>query len=225
MTNIIEINNMEKSYYPSRSVRVPALTGLSLCVREGEMIAIYGVSGSGKSTLLHILGGLDRPDSGEYILDGEVMGEKNDSQLARVRNEKIGFVLQDFGLIANRTAQDNVIVPVIFSNKSLREGYKRCKILLDKLGIPELERRKVSQMSGGQKQRVAIARALMNEPKILLADEPSGALDSTTKEEIYAMFDMLRKEGKTIIIATHDQSIAQIADRVLQMKDGQLSEC
>jgi len=175
--------------------------------------------------LLHILGGLDRPDSGEYILDGEVMGEKNDSQLARVRNEKIGFVLQDFGLIANRTAQDNVIVPVIFSKKSLREGYKRCKNLLDKLGIPELERRKVSQMSGGQKQRVAIARALMNEPKILLADEPSGALDSTTKEEIYAMFDMLRKEGKTIIIATHDHAIAQIADRVLQMKDGQLSEC
>jgi len=148
------------------------------------------------------------------------MNTQKEAQLARLRNEHIGFVLQDFGLISHRTAIDNVMVPVMFSKRSIKEGILRGKELLNELGIGELENRKVYQMSGGQKQRVAIARALMNQPKLILADEPSGALDSTTKAEIYSIFEKLKQEGNTIIVVTHDHDIETIADRVLQIRDG-----
>ena len=220
MTMIIEMKDISKTYHPHKDVPVKALSGLNLSVREGEMLAIYGVSGSGKSTLLHIIGGLDRASSGEYTFDGIDMNNQKDTQLAHLRNEHIGFVLQDFGLISHRTAIDNVMVPVMFSKRSITEGMRRGKELLNELGIGELKNRKVYQMSGGQKQRVAIARALMNQPKLILADEPSGALDSTTKAEIYSIFEKLKQEGKTIIVVTHDHDIETIADRVLQIKDG-----
>ncbi len=224
MTMIIEMKDISKTYHPHKDVPVRALSGLDLSVQEGEMLAIYGVSGSGKSTLLHILGGLDRASSGEYRFDGIDMNAQKDGQLARMRNEHIGFVLQDFGLISHRTAIDNIMVPIMFSKRSMKDGLNRGKELMEEMGLKELSNRKVYQMSGGQKQRVAIARALMNQPKLILADEPSGALDSTTKVEIYSIFEKLKNEGNTIIVATHDRDVATIADRVLQMKDGCFSQ-
>lgn len=222
MAAIIEMNDVSKTYYPYKDVPVLALSGLNLSVQEGEMLAIYGVSGSGKSTLLHIIGGLDCVTSGEYRFDGIEMSAQKESQRARIRNESIGFVLQDFGLISHRSAIENIMVPIMFSKIPYQQGIQKGRELLEELGIKALEKRKIYQMSGGQKQRVAIARALMTDPKLILADEPSGSLDSSTKLEIYSIFETLKRQGKTIIVVTHDRDISTIADRVLTMRDGRL---
>lgn len=222
MKTVIEMHKISKTYYPHKEVPVRALRELDLEAFEGEMLAVYGVSGSGKSTLLHILGCLDRPTDGEYTLNGEDIKNCSDRRLAKIRNSEIGFVLQDFGLIPYRTAYENISVPFLFSKGKIKEMSGRVKNVLEQFGIPELSKRKVYQMSGGQKQRVAIARALINDPDLILADEPTGALDSSTKVEMYNIFRELRDHGKTIIIVTHDQELADLADRVLHMKDGTL---
>ena len=224
MKTLLEMHRISKTYYPHKEVPVRALRELNLEVFEGEMLAVYGVSGSGKSTLLHILGCLDRPTDGEYTLNGEDISNCSDRRLAKIRNSDIGFVLQDFGLIPYRTAYENIAVPYLFSNRKVAEMAGCIRSVMAQMGIPELEKRKVYQMSGGQKQRVAIARALINEPELILADEPTGALDSSTKAEMYSIFRELRDHGKTIIIVTHDQELADLADRVLHMKDGTLIE-
>jgi len=222
MNTLVRMKNVSKTYYPHKDVPVRALNGLDLEVFEGEMLAIYGVSGSGKSTLLHIIGCLDRQTEGEYIFNDQNIAKCSDRRLARIRNSEIGFVLQDFGLIPYRTAYENISVPFLFSKGKIREMSVHIEKVLEQFGIQELSKRKVYQMSGGQKQRVAIARALVNEPSLILADEPTGALDSATKVEIYDIFKELRNQGITIVIVTHDHEVAGMADRVLHMKDGAL---
>lgn len=223
MNTLLKMTNISKTYFPHKDMPVQALNRLNLEVFEGEMLAIYGVSGSGKSTLLHIIGCLDRLSDGEYFYKDINIQKCSDQRLAQIRNQEIGFVLQDFGLIPYRTAYENILVPILFSKgKSTEKIPKRVNRLLEQLGIQELSKRKVCQMSGGQKQRVAIARALVNEPSLILADEPTGALDSATKLEIYDIFKGLKSSGKTIVIVTHDKEVAEMADRVLHMKDGAL---
>lgn len=222
MNKLLRMQNVSKTYFPHKDVPVHALNGLDLEVFEGEMVAIFGVSGSGKSTLLHIIGCLDRPTEGEYFLKDEDIKKCPDRRMAQIRNSEIGFVLQDFGLIPYRTAYENISVPFLFSKGKIKDMSARVRKVLEQFGIPELSKRKVYQMSGGQKQRVVIARALVNEPSLILADEPTGALDSSTKIEIYDIFKDLRNSGKTIIIVTHDKEVADMADRVLNMKDGAL---
>lgn len=223
MNKLIRMKNISKIYYPHKDVPVQALNALDLEVVEGEMLAIYGVSGSGKSTLLHIMGCLDRQTDGEYHFRDTDAQKCSDRKLAQIRNSDIGFVLQDFGLIPYRTAYENIAVPFLFSKGKVKDMNARIKTLLDQFGISELSNRKVYQMSGGQKQRVAIARALVNNPSLVLADEPTGALDSATKVEIYDIFKDLKRNGKTVVIVTHDKEVAEMADRVLHMKDGSLS--
>lgn len=224
MNKLVSMKNVSKTYYPHKDLPVRALNDLNLEVFEGEMLAIYGVSGSGKSTLLHIIGCLDRQTEGEYIFKDQNIAKCPDRHLAQIRNSQIGFVLQNFGLIPYRTAYENISVPFLFSKGKIRDMSARVGKVMEQFGIQDLSKRKVYQMSGGQKQRVAIARAVVNGPSLILADEPTGALDSATKVEIYDIFKELRNQGKTIVIVTHDQEVAGMADRVSHMKDGALIE-
>jgi len=219
---MITVNNISKTYYPKGGVPVPALTDLSLHVERGEFVAITGVSGSGKSTLLHVIGGMDKIDKGEILVDNEDITKYSSRKLAHYRNEKIGFVLQDFGLIPYRTVLENVAVPLYIHQKKPGGVTGQVYDILQDMGISELRKRRVSQLSGGQKQRVAIARAVVNSPDILLADEPTGALDSKTKKEIMDVFLELNKKGTTLIMVTHDPEISAFADRVLRIQDGKI---
>lgn len=221
MENVIELKSVSKVYKSKGVDDVVALDDLTLDIRRGEFAAVCGVSGSGKSTLLHIMGCLDKPTSGKVIVSGTDVSGLNDSELAKIRSERIGIVLQDFALIPYRTAYDNVMVPLYFSRnrKNIR---KRIMESLEKTGVADLAKREIRKMSGGQKQRVAIARALVNYPDIILADEPTGQLDTKTKKEIAELFKTINSEGVTIVVVTHDDELAKAADRIVRISDGRI---
>jgi len=201
---------------------IHALDGISLELKENEYVAVMGASGSGKSTLMNVLGCLDRATSGYYGLDGQDTTKLSDAALARVRNERIGFVFQSFELLSQLTAIKNVEMPLIYSRNGWRSRRKRAQSVLERVGLADRVKHKPNQLSGGEKQRVAIARALVCGPSILLADEPTGNLDSKTSESIMELFDRLHQEGQTIIIVTHEEHIAHHAERIIQMKDGRI---
>ena len=200
--------------------RIHALDGLNLELRENEYVAIMGPSGSGKSTLMNVLGCLDRITSGRYELDGQDTTGMGDAALARVRNERIGFVFQSFELMSRCSALRNVEMPLIYSRGGWWSRRKRATHMLERVGLGDRIRHRPNQLSGGEKQRVAIARAMICNPSILLADEPTGNLDSKTSEDILALFDRLHAEGQTIILVTHEESVARHARRIIRMKDG-----
>lgn len=208
--------------YKTGKTEVHALRGVSLSIREGEYISIMGPSGSGKSTLMNILGCLDTPTSGTYHLKGKNVHALGDEELARIRNEEIGFVFQTFNLLPRLNALANVELPLIYAKVPRQERHRRASQILDKVGLGDRKTHHPNELSGGQQQRVAIARALVNAPSLILADEPTGNLDSQSSEEIMALFDDLHREGHTIIVVTHEASIAEHAERVIQMLDGKI---
>jgi putative ABC transport system ATP-binding protein len=200
--------------------RIHALDGIALELRANEYVAVMGASGSGKSTLMNVLGCLDRATSGRYELDGQDTTKMSDAALARARNERIGFVFQSFELLGQLSALKNVEIPLIYSQNGWWSRRKRAKSVLERVGLGDRVKHRPNQLSGGEKQRVAIARALVCNPSILLADEPTGNLDSKTSEGILKLFDRLHQEGQTIIIVTHEEHVANHAERIIQMKDG-----
>ena len=220
---MIEIKNLVKVYNKGKTNEFCALKGIDLSIEEGEMVAIIGKSGAGKSTLLHILAAIDSYDKGSYLVDGVSVGELKEKERARFRNQKIGIVMQDYALIDEYTIEENVQIPLIFG-KVKGNDVRREKIMtaLENVGLAELAKKPVRQLSGGQKQRVAIARALVNNPAFLLADEPTGALDSKTSGEIMDVFEKLNQGGKTVIIVTHDMEVAARCGRVIEISDGEI---
>ncbi len=220
---IIQIKNMKKVYELGGET-VMALKSVSLDIQKGDFISIIGPSGSGKSTFMNMIGCLDRPDSGEYLLDNEEIGKMKSSDLATIRNEKIGFIFQNFNLIAKLTAAENVELPLIYRGMKAGERRETALEALRKVGLADRANHLPSQLSGGQQQRVAIARALAGHPPILLADEPTGALDSKTSKEILGIMNALNEQGHTIILITHDLEVAKKASRVVRIHDGQLYE-
>ena len=221
--HVIEIEGLYKDYDTPAGV-FPVLKDVNLTIDEGDYVAIMGPSGSGKSTFMNILGCLDRPTKGEYKLDNHSVKSLDRNDLAKLRNKTIGFVFQGFNLLARSSLLDNVSLPLVYASdsKSLRD--EKSKKLLEKVGLGKYLNSKPNQISGGQQQRVAIARALVNQPRIILADEPTGNLDSKTSEEIMALFDSLNKEGITIIIVTHENDIADHASRQVRFLDGKIVE-
>lgn len=221
MSSLIHIESLTKHYEMGGTV-VRALDGVSLDVGEGEFISVTGASGSGKSTLMHLVGCLDRPTSGRYFLDGELVSAMTDRQLAVIRNRKIGFVFQTFNLIQRTSAVDNVAVPLFYARRArVRDASHRA---LERVGLSPRAAHKPNELSGGERQRVAIARAIVNEPKIILADEPTGNLDSRTGRQIMEVFHELNRSGVTIILVTHEMSVAIQARRVICMRDGVIIE-
>ena len=220
---MIEIKNLVKIYNKGKTNEFCALKGIDLSIDEGEMVAIIGKSGAGKSTLLHILAAIDSYDKGSYLVDGVSVGDLKEKDRARFRNQKIGIVMQDYALIDEYTIEENVQIPLIFG-KVKGNDVRREKIMtaLKNVGLDELAKKPVRQLSGGQKQRVAIARALVNNPTFLLADEPTGALDSKTSGEIMDVFEKLNQGGKTVIIVTHDMEVAARCGRVIEISDGEI---
>lgn len=221
---VLNLKNIGKIYNKGKPNSCEALKNINLEIERGDLMAVIGESGSGKSTLLHILGCLDTPTSGEMYFDGNKVNFKSTKKLASYRSEKIGFVLQDFGLILGETVLENVCVPLLFSKTPFAKMRKQARDSLDLLGIGKLANKRVDQLSGGQKQRVAIARALAGDPEIILADEPTGALDSRTSSEIVNILLELNKNGKTMIIVTHDPKIARLCRRAVTISDGCLTE-
>lgn len=220
---MIELKNITKIYNPNKRNQFTALKDVSLTVNDGEFAAITGESGSGKSTLLHIIGLLDFPTLGEYILNEEKMGNEGDSARARLRVRDIGFVKQDFALIENYTALDNVMMP-LYPLKA-KDKRQKAEQALQRVGVERLKDKQVSQLSGGEKQRVAIARAIVTEPKIILADEPTGSLDSKTGEDIFNLLEELKNSGMTVIVVTHDNKLAQRCEKRIVLKDGEIASC
>lgn len=221
---MIDLNQILKKYYIGQPNELEILHGIDLKVHEGEFVSIVGASGSGKTTLMNIIGILDRPTEGGYILDGIDVSAAKDSELSRIRNRKIGFVFQTYNLIARTSALKNVELPMLYGGKNRTERIKRAEELLTLVGMEERMNHSPDELSGGQKQRVAIARALSNNPAILLADEPTGALDSKTGRMIMDLFHELNKEkGITIILITHSEELAEETDRVITLKDGEVT--
>ena len=216
---LIELENVNKEFMLGKS-KVHILKDVSLKVKRGEFIAIMGASGSGKSTLLNIIGCLDEPTSGSYLLDGQLINGLEDDELSRIRNRKLGFVFQSFNLLSYYTAQKNVEVGLAYQNRKDRSAI--AKDLLERVGLGHRLNHKPSEMSGGEKQRIAIARALSTNPDIILADEPTGALDSTSGMQVMQIFQELNREGKSIVMVTHDQSIGEMAERIIRFKDGRI---
>ena len=222
MAAVIQVEALERTYRLGE-IQVFALRGVSFQIQAGELLAVMGPSGSGKSTLMNILGALDQADSGQYLLDGEEVGQLRDDQLANIRNRKIGFVFQTFNLLPRTTALANCEMPLIYSGVSARERHERAVAALESVGLAERIRHHPNELSGGQQQRVAIARALVNNPAIILADEPTGNLDSASGIEIMRILQTLNsKQGITILLVTHDPFIARHTRRVLRLSDGKV---
>lgn len=220
---MIAIKNIYKSYQIGKTV-LPVLKGIDFQVNEGEMVAIMGSSGSGKSTLLNILGILDEADSGEYILDGVPIKNLNETIASQYRNQFLGFIFQSFNLINYKSALDNVALPLYYKGVARKERYEIAMSYLEKVGLSTHAHHLPNELSGGQKQRVAIARALAANPKVLLADEPTGALDSKTSYEVMELLQGINDEGKTLLIVTHENDIAQMTKRIVYLKDGLITE-
>ena len=222
---LISMTDIHKYYHYRQPAQVHALKGVSLEVEQGEMLAVMGRSGSGKSTLLHIIGCLDDYQQGTYLLDGEDAGSQSDDQLAAWRNKKIGFVLQDFGLILSKTAYENVAVPLLFDRATPhRDISPRVEEALELVGLADKRSSLVNQLSGGQKQRVAIARAMVSRPLLLIADEPTGALDTATSAEILELMTSLNQRGVTILMATHAPEVADYCTRRIVISDGMIQQ-
>ena len=216
---MIYLENITKSYQLGE-VNVPILKGINLEIETGEYVSIMGASGSGKSTLMNIIGCLDRPSGGMYYLEAKDLTTLQKDELAYIRNQRIGFVFQQFNLLPRSTALENVMLPMVYGGVSKAERRQRAEVALQKVGLGERLSNRPSQLSGGQQQRVAIARALVNQPALLLADEPTGALDTHTSEEVMALFGELNKQGITIVLITHEVEVAQQARRQIKIQDG-----
>ncbi len=219
----IKLRGVWKTYRMSERVKVDALRGVDLDIRKGEMLAVIGPSGSGKSTLMHIMGCLDRPTKGSVLIDGRDISDMGDDELAEIRREKIGFVFQAYNLINTLTAMENVALPMVFAGIRKYERIRRARMLLKEVNMLKRANHKPREMSGGEQQRVAIARALANEPEIVLADEPTGNLDSKTSEHILKLFKKMNRErNKTIVVVTHDPIWERVVDRIVKLKDGRI---
>ena len=220
---LIETQDLWKTYVMG-SEEIHALRGVSIQIDRGEYVAIMGPSGSGKSTLMNLIGCLDTPSKGSYLLNGKQVSQMNDNELARIRNEEIGFVFQTFNLLPRATALHNVELPLVYAGVQAKDRLERARTALEKVELGDRVTHRPNELSGGQRQRVAIARALVNNPSILLADEPTGNLDSKTGTEIMALFERLHKAGNTIVLVTHEADIAAHAHRVIYVRDGQVEK-
>lgn len=218
---IIRIEGLTKYYRIGEEV-IKALNGVDLSIYKNEYVALMGPSGSGKSTIMNIIGCLDTPTSGRYFLNGPDVAQLNDNQLAEIRNKEIGFVFQTFNLLPRYSALDNVALPLVYAGVPKEERLERARQALIQVGLAERMNHKTNELSGGQRQRVAVARALVNKPSIILADEPTGNLDTKTSYEIMNLFDEIHQAGNTIIIVTHEEDIAQMAHRIVRMRDGKI---
>ena len=219
---MIELQSISKTYNPNKPNAFHALKDISLVVHDGEMIAVIGKFGAGKSTLLHILACIDSYEDGEYRIDGTLVKKLTERKLAQIRNEKIGMVMQDFALVEDFTAIENVMLPLDFAKRKKPNQKQLAMDALKSVGMDSMAKKPVNKLSGGQKQRVAIARAIVNQPSVILADEPTGALDSKTAAEIMSVFKELHQQGKTVIIVTHDMGVAEQCDRIIEIADGQI---
>lgn len=219
---MIKMTNIKKIYNSKKANEFEALHNISLEIQDGEMVAVIGKSGAGKSTLLHILACIDSYEDGEYRIDSTLVKELSERKLARIRNEKIGMVMQDFALVEDFTAIENVMLPLDFAKRKKPNRKQLAMDALKSVGMDSMAKKPVNKLSGGQKQRVAIARAIVNQPSVILADEPTGALDSKTAAEIMSVFKKLHQQGKTVMIVTHDMGVAQQCERIIEISDGNL---
>lgn len=220
---LISIKNLTKTYVLGEQI-VNALKGVSLDINKGEYLALMGPSGSGKSTLMNIMGCLDSPSQGEYWLNQKEVSKMSDSELSSVRNEEIGFVFQTFNLLNRMTALENVALPLVYSGITRRNREERAALVLERVGLQDRMQHKPNELSGGQRQRVAVARALVNNPNLLLADEPTGNLDTKTSHEIMALFEEIHNQGNTIVLVTHEEDIAQHAKSIVRLRDGMVEK-
>ncbi|MEC7159061.1 MAG: ABC transporter ATP-binding protein [Bacteroidota bacterium] len=221
MSALIVLENIRKSYRLG-GVDIHALDGVDLSIHQNEFVALMGPSGSGKSTLMNVLGCLDSPTSGKYALNGKDVGSMRDRQLSEIRNTEIGFVFQSFNLLPRMSSLDNVALPLVYAGISSKQRRARAQEMLELVGLGDRLKNKPNQLSGGQRQRVAIARALANKPSLVLADEPTGNLDSTTAQEIMEMLTKVNAQGNTIVVVTHEREIAEYAQRIIHLKDGRI---
>ena len=219
---MIKLQNVVKIYNPKKANEFEALHGVSAEIKDGEMVAVIGKSGAGKSTLLHILACIDSYEGGEYYNDDTLVKKLSEKKYAQIRNEKIGMVMQDFALVEDFSAIENVMIPLNFAKNKVKDKKTKALEALKAVGMEELAKKPCNKLSGGQKQRVAIARAIVNNPSMILADEPTGALDTKTSAEIMELFHELNERGRTVIIVTHDPNVAEQCDRIIEISDGQI---